>query len=40
MRWRILYWQPTMIWSPAVGLMLFFILTRLGHPGRFLYFQF
>jgi alginate O-acetyltransferase complex protein AlgI len=40
MRWRFLKWQPNQAWSLCMGLMLFFVLTRLGHPGRFLYFQF
>ncbi len=39
-RWRFLTWQPRLAWSVGVGVMLFFVLTRLDHPGRFLYFQF
>jgi alginate O-acetyltransferase complex protein AlgI len=39
-RWRLLQWEPNLVWSVCIGLMLFFVLTRLGHPGRFLYFQF
>jgi alginate O-acetyltransferase complex protein AlgI len=39
-RWRFLIWQPSLAWSLCVGMMLFYVLTRLGHPGRFLYFQF
>jgi hypothetical protein len=38
--WRFLLWKPNLAWSVAIGLMLFYVLTRLGHPGRFLYFQF
>jgi alginate O-acetyltransferase complex protein AlgI len=40
MRWRFLLWEPSRMWSLSVGVMLFFVLTRLDHPGRFLYFQF
>jgi D-alanyl-lipoteichoic acid acyltransferase DltB (MBOAT superfamily) len=40
MRWRFMDWQPNLAWSLSVGVMLFFVLTRLDHPGRFLYFQF
>ena len=39
-RWNFLLWKPNLAWSVAIGLMLFYVLTRLGHPGRFLYFQF
>ena len=40
MRWGFLQWEPRLVWSVSIGLMLFFVLTRLDHPGRFLYFQF
>ncbi len=40
MRWNFLLWQPRIAWSVSIGVMLFFVLTRLDHPGRFLYFQF
>jgi alginate O-acetyltransferase complex protein AlgI len=40
LHWRLLLWQPNRAWSLCMGVMLFFVLTRLGHPGRFLYFQF
>jgi alginate O-acetyltransferase complex protein AlgI len=39
-RWRFLLWEPSLAWSLSMGVMLFLVLTRLGHPGRFLYFQF
>lgn len=39
-RWRFLLWEPNLAWSLCVGLMLFYVLTRLDHPGKFLYFQF
>ena len=39
-RWRFMQWEPNLVWSVGIGVMLFFVLTRLGHPGRFLYFQF
>ena len=38
--WRFLIWQPSLAWSLSLGVMLFYVLTQLGHPGRFLYFQF
>jgi alginate O-acetyltransferase complex protein AlgI len=40
LHWNFLLWQPNRAWSLCMGVMLFFVLTRLGHPGRFLYFQF
>jgi hypothetical protein len=40
LRWNFLLWQPRLAWSVGVGAMLFVVLTRLDHPGRFLYFQF
>ena len=40
LRWHMLNWRPNLAWSACVGVMLFFVLTRLDHPGRFLYFQF
>ena len=40
MRWRFAFWQPNLTWAAGMGAMLFFVLTRLDHPGRFLYFQF
>ena len=40
MNWRFLLWEPTRAWSLCMGVMLFFVLIRLDHPGRFLYFQF
>ncbi len=39
-RWGFLSWKPNQAWALCIGVMLFFVLTRLGHPGRFLYFQF
>jgi hypothetical protein len=39
-RWRFLQWQPTFPWAVGVGVMLFYVMTQLDHPGRFLYFQF
>jgi hypothetical protein len=39
-RWWRFTWQPNLAWSVCAGLMLFYALTKLDHPGRFLYFQF
>jgi D-alanyl-lipoteichoic acid acyltransferase DltB (MBOAT superfamily) len=39
-RWRRLLWQPNLAWSLGAGVLLFYALTKLDHPGRFLYFQF
>lgn len=38
--WDFLQWKPNLGWALGIGVMLFYVLTRLGHPGRFLYFQF
>jgi hypothetical protein len=39
-RWRFILWQPSLPWAVCIGAMLFYVLTRLDHPGKFLYFQF
>jgi alginate O-acetyltransferase complex protein AlgI len=39
-QWRFLLWKPNLQWATAIGLALYFVLTRLNQPGRFLYFQF
>jgi D-alanyl-lipoteichoic acid acyltransferase DltB (MBOAT superfamily) len=39
-RWRAILWQPNLAWSVGCGVMLFYAMTKLDHPGRFLYFQF
>lgn len=39
-KWKFLLWRPNLLWAVVVGLGLFLALTRLDHPGRFLYFQF
>jgi len=39
-KWRLLRWRPNLNWAGGIGAILFFVLTRLGTPGRFLYFQF
>jgi hypothetical protein len=39
-RWHLILWRPNLAWAMGGGLALFFALTRLEHPGRFLYFQF
>jgi alginate O-acetyltransferase complex protein AlgI len=37
---RLLLWKSNLGWATGVGVALFFVLTRLDQPGRFLYFQF
>ncbi len=39
-RWRHVLWRPNLVWAGTVGVMFFYALTKLEHPGRFLYFQF
>jgi alginate O-acetyltransferase complex protein AlgI len=39
-RWPVLRWQPNLAWSLCTGVALFLVFTMLGHPGKFLYFQF
>jgi hypothetical protein len=38
--WKRLEWQPNLAWAAGLGLVLCYVLTQLGTPGRFLYFQF
>ena len=40
MKSKLLSWKPNLAWALIVGTGLFLAMTRLSHPGRFLYFQF
>jgi len=39
-RWRLALWKPNFAWASGLGVIIFFVLTKLDAPGRFLYFQF
>jgi alginate O-acetyltransferase complex protein AlgI len=39
-RWRLLVWKPNVVWGLLIAVSLYYVLTQLDQPGRFLYFQF
>ncbi len=40
MKYGWLSWRPNLVWAAIIAVLFFYAYTQLGHPSRFLYFQF